>query len=217
MDTTKNIDLNDYTETGYYTPNISFSTGKFTHEILNAPTDGWLPAGGFALEVKSFDNNDVNWYTQILFEYVSGDECIPIYVRTFFYKNAESGNVYTPWRRIADINDSRVSENEVWSSKKINDMLSMLPFKWELIGTSSPETGEGTSNTFSQTMSGGNPFCVYHSSGVFCFGNGVPANRGKLYGMTSGQVASVTYTSAGLLTVNTGSGVAYIYQMKTIG
>lgn len=65
-------------------------------------------------------------------------------------------------------------------------------------------------------MSSGNPFCVYHSSGVFCFGNGVPANRGKLYGMTSEVVASVTYTTAELLTVQVDSGTAYIYEMKTI-
>lgn len=102
------------------------------------------------------------------------------------------------------------------SSKKITDSLKLFPFEWELIGTSTPETGEDTHNTFSQTMSGGNPFCVYHPSGVFCFGNGVPTNRGKLYGMTAGAVASVTYTSNGLLTVEVGSGTAYIYEMKAI-
>ena len=90
----------------------------------------------------------------------------------------------------------------------------MFPFKWEQIGTSSPDTSDESSNTFSQTMSGGNPFCVYHSSGVFCFGNGI--NKGKLFGMTSGSVATVTYTEAGLLTVSVGQGTAYIYQMKTI-
>ena len=110
-----------------------------------------------------------------------------------------------------------MSENEVWSSKKVNDKFAMLPFKWKLIGTSTPETGATSSNTFNQTMSGGNPFCVYHSSGIFCFGNGIPANRGKLYGMTSGAVASVTYTTAGLLTVEVGSGTAYIYEMEGIG
>ena len=91
-----------------------------------------------------------------------------------------------------------------------------LPFRWELIGTSGPETSETSSNTFSQTMSSGSPFFVYHSSGVFCFSNGVPANRGTLYGPSTGAAASATYTSAGLLTVEVGSGTAYIYQMKTI-
>jgi len=91
-----------------------------------------------------------------------------------------------------------------------------LPFKWELIGTSTPETSDTSTNTFSQTMVSGNPFCVYHASGLFCFGNGIPANRGKLYGMTSGYVATVTYTDQGLLTVQVGSGIAYIYQMKSI-
>ena len=217
IDATKDIDFDEYVETGYYTPNKSFSTGWFEHSILNAPTEGWLPAGGFALEVKTFDNtSSAKWFTQVLYSYVGTDNnSAPIYTRTFFYDGSKS--TFTPWKRMADIDDSVVSENEVWSSKKTNDILSMLPFKWELIGTSSPETGEGTSNTFSQTMSGGNPFCVYHSSGVFCFGNGIPANRGTLYGMTNGQVASVAYTSAGLLTVNVGSGTAYIYQMKTIG
>ena len=139
-----------------------------------------------------------------------------------------SGEIYTNrynstskawygWKQMATINDTATtSTTEAYSANKINNMLSMFPFKWELIGTSTPETGETSTNTFKQTMSGGSPFCVYHSSGVFCFGNGVPANRGKLYGMTSGAVASVTYTSAGLLTVEVGSGTAYIYEMKTI-
>lgn len=122
IDASKDIDLNDYKEIGYYTPNMSFSTGKFTHNILNAPTNGWLPAGGFGLEVKNFDNtNNVNWHTQVLYEYVSTDECAPIYVRTFFYKNADSGCVYTPWRRIADINDNAISSGETWSSQKIHE------------------------------------------------------------------------------------------------
>lgn len=217
IDTTKDIDFNEYIETGYYTPNKSFSTGWFTHSILNAPTDGWLPAGGFGLEVKTFDNTSTSkWFTQILYSYVGTDnDSAPIYSRTFFYDGTKTK--FSPWKRIADIDDTKVSENEVWSSKKVNDKFAMLPFKWKLIGTSTPETGSTSSNTFNQTMSGGNPFCVYHSSGIFCFGNGIPANRGKLYGMTSGQVASVTYTAAGLLTVEVGSGTAYIYEMEGIG
>ena len=217
IDTTKDIDFDEYTETGYYTPNKSFSTGWFTHSILNAPTDGWLPAGGFGLEVKTFDNTSTSkWFTQILYSYVGTDNnSAPIYSRTFFYDGTKTK--FSPWKRIADIDDTKVSENEVWSSKKVNDKFASLPFKWKLIGTSTPETGATSSNTFNQTMSGGNPFCVYHSSGIFCFGNGIPANRGKLYGMTSGQVASVTYTAAGLLTVEVGSGTAYIYEMEGIG
>lgn len=217
IDTTKDIDFDEYTETGYYTPNKSFSTGWFTHSILHAPTEGWLPAGGFGLEVKTFDNTSTSkWFTQILYSYVGTDnDSAPIYSRTFFYDGTKTK--FSPWKRIVDIDDTKVSENEVWSSKKVNDKLAMLPFKWKLIGTSTPETGAASSNTFNQTMSSGNPFCVYHSSGIFCFGNGVPANRGKLYGMTSGQVASVTYTTAGLLTVQVGSGTAYIYEMEGIG
>lgn len=142
------------------------------------------------------------------------------------------------------IDDADNTTDKTWSAKKISESIpttlpanggnadtvnehtvednvpagifASLPFQWELIGTSTPETGDTSTNTFKQTMSGGSPFCVYHSSGIFCFGNGVPANRGKLYGMTSGAVASVTYTSAGLLTVEVGSGTAYIYEMKTI-
>ncbi|MBD9217028.1 MAG: hypothetical protein EGQ23_08740 [Solobacterium sp.] len=60
IDTTKDIDFDEYTETGYYTPNKSFSTGWFTHSILHAPTEGWLPAGGFALEIKTFDNTSTS-------------------------------------------------------------------------------------------------------------------------------------------------------------
>lgn len=125
MDTSKDIDLNDYKEIGYYTPNMSFSTGKFTHNILNAPTNGWLPAGGFGLEVKNFDNtNNVNWFTQVLYEYASTDESAPMYIRTFFYKDADSGSIFTPWRRIADINDAKTSTNETWSSSKISSQIS---------------------------------------------------------------------------------------------
>ena len=124
IDASKDIDLNDYKEMGYYTPNMSFSTGKFTHNILNAPTNGWLPAGGFGIEVKNFDNNGVNWYTQVLYEYVSTDESAPMYIRTFFYKDADSGNTFTPWRRIADINDDKTSVNETWSSSKISSQIS---------------------------------------------------------------------------------------------
>ena len=115
------------------------------------------------------------------------------------------------------IDDTTTSATDkTYSANKINNMMAMFPFKWELIGTSTPETSDTSTNTFKQIMSSGSPFCVYHSSGIFCFGNGTPANRGKLYGMTSGVVASVTYTTAGLLTVEVGSGTAYIYQMKTI-
>lgn len=124
IDASKDIDLNDYKEIGYYTPNMSFSTGKFTHNILNAPTNGWLPAGGFGIEVKNFDNNGVNWYTQVLYEYASTDESAPMYIRTFFYKDADSGSIFTPWRRIADINDSKTSTNETWSSSKISSQIS---------------------------------------------------------------------------------------------
>lgn len=87
-----------------------------------------------------------------------------------------------------ELDDAKVSENEVWSSKKVNDKFTMFPFKWKLIGTSSPETSDTSNNTFKQTMSKGTPFCVYHSSGIFCFGNGIPDNRGQLYGMTRGVV-----------------------------
>lgn len=142
------------------------------------------------------------------------------------------------------IDDTANTTNKTWSAKKISESIpttlpanggnadtvnehtvednvpagifAMLPFQWELIGTSTPETGDTSTNTFSQTITGGNPFCVYHASGLFCFGNGIPANRGKLYGMTSGYVASVTYTEQGLLTVTVGQGKAYIYQMKQI-
>lgn len=120
IDTTKDIDFNEYTETGYYTPNKSFSTGWFTHSILNAPTDGWLPAGGFGLEVKTFDNTSTSkWFTQILYSYVGTDNnSAPIYSRTFFYDGTKTK--FSPWKRIADIDDSIISSEETWSSQKIN-------------------------------------------------------------------------------------------------
>ena len=121
MDVTKDIDLNEYVETGYYTPNKSFSTGWFTHDILHAPTNGWLPAGGFALEVKTFDNTSSSkWCTQVLYSYVETDNnSAPMYTRTFFYDGSKV--TFSPWKRIADIDDSTVSSEETWSSKKIND------------------------------------------------------------------------------------------------
>ena len=120
MDTTKDIDLNDYVETGYYTPNKSFSTGWFTHSILNAPTNGWLPAGGFALEVKTFDNtSNSKWCTQVLYSYVGTDNnSAPMYTRTFFYDGSKV--TFSPWKRVADIDDSVVSSEETWSSEKIS-------------------------------------------------------------------------------------------------
>lgn len=123
MDTSKDIDLNNYKEIGYYTPNMSFSSGEFTHSILNAPTNDWLPAGGFALEVKNFDSDNL-WCTQVLYEYLSPVDYAPIYVRTFFYKDADTGSIFTPWRRIADINDNKTSTNETWSSSKISSQIS---------------------------------------------------------------------------------------------
>lgn len=121
MDVTKDIDLNEYVETGYYTPNKSFSTGWFTHSILNAPTNGWLPAGGFALEVKTFDNTSSSkWCTQVLYSYVGTDNnSAPMYTRTFFYDGSKV--TFSPWKRIADIDDSKVSSEETWSSKKTNE------------------------------------------------------------------------------------------------
>ena len=121
MDVTKDIDLNEYVETGYYTPNKSFSTGWFTHSILNAPTNGWLPAGGFALEVKTFDNTSSSkWCTQVLYSYVGTDNnSAPMYTRTFFYDGSKV--IFSPWKRIADIDDSKVSSEETWSSRKINE------------------------------------------------------------------------------------------------
>ena len=120
IDTTKDIDFNEYTETGYYTPNKSFSTGWFTHSILNAPTDGWLPAGGFGLEVKTFDNTSTSkWFTQILYSYVGTDNnSAPMYSRTFFYDGTKTK--FSPWKRIADIDDNIISSEETWSSQKIN-------------------------------------------------------------------------------------------------
>lgn len=120
IDTTKDIDFDEFTETGYYTPNKSFSTGWFTHNILNAPTEGWLPAGGFGLEVKTFDNTSTSkWFTQILYSYVGTDNnSAPIYSRTFFYDGTKTK--FSPWKRIADIDDSIISSEETWSSQKIN-------------------------------------------------------------------------------------------------
>ena len=139
IDVTKDIDLNEYIETGYYTPNKSFSTGWFTHDILHAPTEGWLPSGGFALEVKTFDNTgSAKWFTQVLYSYVGTDNnSAPIYTRTFFYDGSKV--TFSPWKRVADIDDSKVTENETWSSKKINDTFVLKNSKKMSLGAPSSE------------------------------------------------------------------------------
>lgn len=146
MDVTKNIDLNEYVETGYYTPNKSFSTGWFTHDILHAPTEGWLPSGGFALEVKTFDNTgSAKWFTQVLYSYVGTDNnSAPIYTRTFFYDGSKV--TFSPWKRVADIDDSKVTENETWSSKKINDTFVLKNSK--KMSLSAPSSEGTTTFTF---------------------------------------------------------------------
>lgn len=194
----------------------TLTSGSLLDYILTLPASGFIYCNGnvtdtpvvgtyFIVDVRKMGTT----YGVTAIKFNSGE----IYTNRY---NSTSKAWYG-WKQMATINDkSTTSETETYSVKKINDMLSMFPFKWKLIGTSTPETGEAFDNTFKQTMSGGNPFCVYHSSGIFCFGNGVPANRGKLYGITAGVVASVTYTTAGLLTVQVGSGTAYIYEMEEI-
>ena len=161
IDTTKDIDFNEYTETGYYTPNKSFSTGWFTHSILNAPTDGWLPAGGFGLEVKTFDNTSTSkWFTQILYSYVGTDNnSAPIYSRTFFYDGTKTK--FSPWKRIADIDDSIISSEETWSSQKINEKTAQN-FDSRIILSVGRETSGGYTNT--ANLNSANGAYLYWSS-----------------------------------------------------
>lgn len=161
IDTTKDIDFDEYTETGYYTPNKSFSTGWFTHNILNAPTEGWLPAGGFGLEVKTFDNTSTSkWFTQILYSYVGTDNnSAPIYSRTFFYDGTKTK--FSPWKRIADIDDSKISSEETWSSQKINEKTAQN-FDNRIILS----VGRGTSGGYTNTaiLNSANGAYLYWSS-----------------------------------------------------
>lgn len=161
IDTTKDIDFDEYTETGYYTPNKSFSTGWFTHRILNAPTDGWLPAGGFGLEVKTFDNTSTSkWFTQLLYSYVGTDnDSAPIYSRTFFYDGTKTK--FSPWKRIADIDDSKISSEETWSSQKINEKTAQN-FDSRIILS----VGRGTSGGYTDTanLNSANGAYLYWSS-----------------------------------------------------
>lgn len=161
IDTTKDIDFDEYTETGYYTPNKSFSTGWFTHNILNAPTEGWLPAGGFALEIKTFDNTSTSkWFTQILYSYVGTDNnSAPIYSRTFFYDGTKTK--FSPWKRIADIDDSIISSEETWSSQKINEKTAQN-FDSRIILSVGRETSEGYTNT--ANLNSANGAYLYWSS-----------------------------------------------------
>ena len=161
IDTTKDIDFDEFTETGYYTPNKSFSTGWFTHSILNAPTEGWLPAGGFGLEVKTFDNTSTSkWFTQILYSYVGTDNnSAPIYSRTFFYDGTKTK--FSPWKRIADIDDSKISSEETWSSQKINEKTAQN-FDNRIILS----VGRGTSGGYTNTaiLNSANGAYLYWSS-----------------------------------------------------
>lgn len=161
IDTTKDIDFDEYTETGYYTPNKSFSTGWFTHNILNAPTEGWLPAGGFGLEVKTFDSTSTSkWFTQILYSYVGTDNnSAPIYSRTFFYDGTKT--TFSPWKRIADIDDSKISSEETWSSQKINEKTAQN-FDNRIILS----VGRGTSGGYTNTanLNSANGAYLYWSS-----------------------------------------------------
>lgn len=161
IDTTKDIDFNEFTETGYYTPNKSFSTGWFTHSILNAPTEGWLPAGGFSLEIKTFDNTSTSkWFTQILYSYVGTDNnSAPIYSRTFFYDGTKAK--FSPWKRIADIDDSKISSEETWSSQKINEKTAQN-FDNRIILS----VGRGTSGGYTNTanLNSANGAYLYWSS-----------------------------------------------------
>lgn len=161
IDTTKDIDFDEYTETGYYTSNKSFSTGWFTHSILNAPTDGWLPAGGFGLEVKTFDNTSTSkWFTQILYSYVGTDNnSAPIYSRTFFYDGTKTK--FSPWKRIADIDDSKISSEETWSSQKINEKTAQN-FDSRIILSVGRETSGGYTNT--ANLNSANGAYLYWSS-----------------------------------------------------
>ena len=210
LGTTKEAGLPNITGKFYHDTNAKAGlSGAFTYEgtgrqnLMNdAPTNSGLITFDASKSNPIYNNSDTVQPPSVCLNFVIKAEKI-----SDQYADAVG----------ALIDDSSVSADKVWSSEKVNDKFAMLPFKWKLIGTSTPETGATSSNTFNQTMSGGNPFCVYHSSGIFCFGNGIPANRGKLYGMTSGAVASVTYTAAGLLTVQVGSGTAYIYEMEEIG
>lgn len=161
IDTTKDIDFDEFTETGYYTPNKSFSTGWFTHSILHAPTEGWLPAGGFALEIKTFDNTSTSkWFTQILYSYVGTDNnSAPIYSRTFFYDGTKTK--FSPWKRIADIDDSIISSEETWSSQKINEKTAQN-FDSRIILSVGRETSGGYTNT--ANLNSANGAYLYWSS-----------------------------------------------------
>lgn len=197
------------------------NSGDLLEHILTMTDSGYF----FASSGVTSTPVEGQWFWVDVKRDERGDYCITAtrYNQGGVYTNRYNNNAdmkkWYGWSNVAStvINDSTTtSKNETWSANKINSTLSMLPFKWTLIGTSEPETSGTSNKTFKKTMRGGSPFCVYHSSGVFCFGNGVPANRGKLYGMTAGQVASVDYSTAGELTVTVGSGKAYIYEMETI-
>lgn len=81
IDLSADIDMNDYTTTGYYYINIDFSQSPFTHSLLNFPY-GSIPAGGFGLDVRSYG---IAWCVQTLYIYASGDA--DIWCRTKYFGN----------------------------------------------------------------------------------------------------------------------------------
>ena len=207
IDITQDIDLNDFKATGYYTPNVSFSTGVFTHNILHAPTNGWLPAGGFALEVKNFSSN---WNTQVLYSYVGADNAsAPMWTRTFFY-DSNSGSVFTPWKRIADIDDNKISSDETWSSKKISSQkfLATIPLlslnKTLSISSSTPTLWEneeilsslipsGTITRWRYILTG-----VSQSSGTITIGNTTIALKNDEVSTEASYIQISTWTNTHL-------------------
>ena len=93
FDTSADIDLNDYRNTGYWYFPEDLAWGEYKYTILNAPEDPFTPPGGFGLDVRHYGSS---YCTQILHVYNSIPET---YQRCCFFTN----NVlqWSAWRKVA--------------------------------------------------------------------------------------------------------------------
>ena len=97
FDLSADIDLNDYTKTGYYSLNEDSVTGTFTHSLLNFPETG-IPDGGFGLDVRSYGST---WCTQTVYIYSGGEADIWCRVKYFSgYKE-----IWGAWKKLAFVTE----------------------------------------------------------------------------------------------------------------
>mgnify|MGYP004552329943 CR=1 FL=1 len=155
FDLNADIDLNDYTTTGYYFTDANFETSTFAHSLINYPYDD-APLGGFGLEVHSYGTH---WCTQTLYIYATVDA--DIWTRTKYYINYKE--TWGDWERVTKY------------SKTLTINQSFTANTWNVVDTGT-ETNWWAENVVAVFKS-----AFYSSSGTQVFGViRVNATTGKL-------------------------------------